>query len=336
MTNQPDNAADARTVPFGKLPLRLVQAGIFRTLARTELAVYIAIAGHVNGETWEAWPSVSTIAQCAGVCDRTARRSIARLEESGLLTVRRGRGRRVFSRYELATKGDALAVTFSDRKTGHPRAKKVTPEPDKGTSSTRKGDTPRVQQRTENSGTTIATEATTADAAAGSKQEAEVRRRLRSAGIGNPTLRELARMPGITPELVEREAARLNGTGKGPPILIENLRSASNARSPARCCAPGEEKGDRMTQLPNHLIPIESPRTELVNELGCTRDELGTAKGLLLDSIAQARLAVAGDEFGAALAALEEALESARECDRLAEEIETLTNRLEGSHDDCA
>ena len=86
-----DNPArDADDIAFGKIPLAMVTAGTFAGLTRSCLAVYLAIAGHVNGVTWQAWPTIPTIARCAGVTHRTVQRATARLEQLGLIMVERG------------------------------------------------------------------------------------------------------------------------------------------------------------------------------------------------------------------------------------------------------
>lgn len=62
-------------------------------LARSDVAVLIAILDHINTARGDAWPSVDTIAIEAGVDRSTATRSIARLVGNGHLIRERGEGR---------------------------------------------------------------------------------------------------------------------------------------------------------------------------------------------------------------------------------------------------
>ena len=69
-----------------------------------------------------------------------------------------------------------------------------------------------------------------ADAAAAAgvdKNGGDVIEALQLVGIGNPTRTQLAGAPGVTAELVRSESDKLNGTGKGAGILVENIRTAA-------------------------------------------------------------------------------------------------------------
>ncbi|MFE9959809.1 helix-turn-helix domain-containing protein [Micromonospora sp. NPDC005299] len=63
-----------------------------RDLKPTERLVLVAIASFTNRETGEAFPSVATIADHAGVSPRTLHRVIARLVAVGRLVVRKVAG----------------------------------------------------------------------------------------------------------------------------------------------------------------------------------------------------------------------------------------------------
>lgn len=60
---------------------------------KTDLLVLLAIADNANEETFEAWPSVETIARKARVDKRTAQRALRRLEAQGEIVVLRLGGR---------------------------------------------------------------------------------------------------------------------------------------------------------------------------------------------------------------------------------------------------
>ncbi|MGN9917669.1 helix-turn-helix domain-containing protein [Micromonospora palomenae] len=63
-----------------------------RDLPKTERFVLLAIAAHTNYQTGEAFPSVATIAEHAGVSPRTVHRVLAKLVQLGRLVVRKVAG----------------------------------------------------------------------------------------------------------------------------------------------------------------------------------------------------------------------------------------------------
>ncbi|MEU4714679.1 helix-turn-helix domain-containing protein [Micromonospora purpureochromogenes] len=63
-----------------------------RDLRPNERLVLVAIAAHTNYETGDAFPSVATIAEYAGVSPRTVHRVLARLVQLGRLAVRKVAG----------------------------------------------------------------------------------------------------------------------------------------------------------------------------------------------------------------------------------------------------
>jgi DNA-binding transcriptional regulator YhcF (GntR family) len=64
----------------------------------TSLRVYLAVASHADGATGEAFPSVDTIAQVAGVAERETQRALRELELAGWIATF-DRGSRKTSRY---------------------------------------------------------------------------------------------------------------------------------------------------------------------------------------------------------------------------------------------
>lgn len=76
-----------------------------RDLRPNERLVLVAIAAHTNRDG-DAWPSVSTIAEYAGVSVRTVQRALARLVQLGRIAVRRVAG--IATRvYRLVLGGDS-------------------------------------------------------------------------------------------------------------------------------------------------------------------------------------------------------------------------------------
>jgi hypothetical protein len=98
----------------------MISAGVIAGLARSELAVYLVIAGHIDGRDWSARPAIDTIAELAGMDPRTAQRNLARLEAKGLIRVARGGGRNKTNTYTLTTDPGGLPGTSCEEKPRHP------------------------------------------------------------------------------------------------------------------------------------------------------------------------------------------------------------------------
>ncbi len=103
---------------YGRIPTKVVTAGALARLSRSELAVYLVIAAHVNGNSWSAWPSVQTIARLGGMGERTAQRATRQLVERGLISVQLGGGRGRSNHYTLRLPPGAEAQELQD---GRPR-----------------------------------------------------------------------------------------------------------------------------------------------------------------------------------------------------------------------
>ncbi|SBT51970.1 helix-turn-helix domain-containing protein [Micromonospora auratinigra] len=84
-----------------------------KDLRPNERLVLVAIAAHTNGNG-EAWPSVATIAEYAGVSTRTVQRALAKLVQLGRLAVRQAAN--VATRvYRLVTGQPAVSGGDSER-----------------------------------------------------------------------------------------------------------------------------------------------------------------------------------------------------------------------------
>ena len=95
-------------VPYGKVPFYMVTPGIVGDLNRSELALYLVICAHVNGETWIAYPSVWTLANKTGLSQRTVQRTTKRLQKKGMIEVESRRGRGNTNNYKVVTKPDTM------------------------------------------------------------------------------------------------------------------------------------------------------------------------------------------------------------------------------------
>ncbi len=117
MIEDADNPTGGRQrEPFGKLPVRILECGGLASMTkRSELAVYVAIALHVDGSTWSAYPSVATIMRLTGASERTVQRAIHALADRGLVQVHAGGGRGLTNTFTLATNTTADGALSEDK-----------------------------------------------------------------------------------------------------------------------------------------------------------------------------------------------------------------------------
>ena len=85
---------------YAIVPFAVSTSAAFKSLSAGHLKVYIALASHANAER-VCWPKVETLAETAGVTDRTVHAAIKQLVELGLLVVSIGGGRKNTNRYQL-------------------------------------------------------------------------------------------------------------------------------------------------------------------------------------------------------------------------------------------
>lgn len=73
------------------------------------------LATFADNDTGVCWPSMATLADVSGLAERTVRRAVAELEESGVMKVDRGKGR-AGNRYTLLYVKNAVPLTvFMER-----------------------------------------------------------------------------------------------------------------------------------------------------------------------------------------------------------------------------
>ena len=116
-------AADA----FGRVPYWILDTGLVAAMSDVDAKVYLVVAAHVNGRSWDASPGQERIAQLVGKTERTVRRSLRRLETRGLIQTKRGSGPQHPNTYTLAMKPDTLDVRFAELKTGQIGTQNRTP-----------------------------------------------------------------------------------------------------------------------------------------------------------------------------------------------------------------
>jgi len=103
------------SVQFGRVPTAVVTSGIVKCLDRYELALYLALAAHVDGVSWAAEVGNEKLRAITGMSERTVQRVAKRLIRKGLLTVQTGGGRKRCNRYTLSINPVIYGDTLSRR-----------------------------------------------------------------------------------------------------------------------------------------------------------------------------------------------------------------------------
>ena len=106
--------APAHEMPYGRLPVAIVESGVVRELTEADVKVLLAIAYHWRSSEWEAHPSKETIARLTGLAERSVLRALNRLEDAGVLEIQRGGGQRVSNVYRPSANSDPGVLTATD------------------------------------------------------------------------------------------------------------------------------------------------------------------------------------------------------------------------------
>lgn len=233
---------------YGKLPTAVCTGGALEKLCRNELAVYLQIAAYIDGSSWDAWPSVATIARAAGCTRRTVQRSVAKLEKRGLIRVTTGGGRKGPNVYRLTTEwitegadgdgggrqscdagGGVKSVARGGRQNDFEGASKPTGGGVKTSPRGRQAHDTRTAQQQEQQNSRGTAAGASDENGRPEKNNGHLRSTLVAAGIGEPTLSQLAAEPRLTVGIVQDIAGESRSRGKGPGIIIENIRTALEA-----------------------------------------------------------------------------------------------------------
>jgi len=214
---------------WGRFPFWLVNSGVWAALKPADRAVFGVIAAH-TGRDWASRPSLTRIADLAGLKRGTVCVAIQRLEAGGIIDVERGGGRGNANTYRLVING-LRRGTVSEGET-------VCPDGDKRSAPTAETVCAHGGNglRRPDGNRTDRTEQNRPAAADG------VRGELARHGISEPKLSELASLAGLTRGMVRDLAARI-GKAKNPggllvtlieregPQLVEAARSKAEART---------------------------------------------------------------------------------------------------------
>ena len=248
------NTADGR---WFRLWSSLVDHGVIKKLSLAECRTLIVMAKFANRETWEAWPSIATIAQQAGLTIRPVEKAITRLEELGVLTkVQAGGGRGRSTVWQLSEPGRPRPKTPSHEtvfsKTVFPETKNTVP---------RDGGTRRGTRRSSSS-TANPAPATVAPAdehaAAGQDQVQEVERVLAVHKIGRTRRENLARQAAEAGVSSTRITEVLDATDGGPGLKIAKVEDLIDAAHAVR------ERAEAKVQTDAERIQAEAAEREAV------------------------------------------------------------------------
>jgi len=231
-----------KNAQFGKVYFQPIDAGMLARMTGSAAKVYIVLTAHAHFEDGGVCrPAIGRIAELAGIGRSTAVESIKLLEDIAAIKVCRGTGRGFSSEYVICSsvvlKGPAHRTLSTPIKGPAHRTlseKRVQIHRLKGPDSPAKGSSPLDPNRVEQSRTEQQQASPAGNAAAVSKpkeqektnHKQEIFDALRAVGIGKNAWARFAAMPGISVELIYREAAKLDGTNLGIPILMANIEAA--------------------------------------------------------------------------------------------------------------
>lgn len=248
------NASIHHDQPFGKIPLKLVQSGIISELNCSELKVFVAISGYINGKTWSCYPSVKTLADNAGVSVRTVQRATSNLEAKGILFITPSAGRNFTNIYTISPEYTKLNNTVSG---SAPMTPIVSPVQELGgdkktyqgcqnttggvTELAIGGDTQGViltdEQIKHSNSNADANNISNSLKAGSSNQSAhlspdqadKIYTMLSEVGISDPTRARLLATPGISQNIVCCEISKGKSGSKGNGAIINNILARAEA-----------------------------------------------------------------------------------------------------------
>lgn len=253
---------DGVYVPFGAVPFNLVASGAIQRLTeRSDVAVYLVLAAHCRAGTWTASPSLNRIAELSGVGLRTVPRAVDRLVRAGVVTVERGGGAGITTRYHLVTNCATMNGTVSSKELrqqgGIVSALKLCHSEGKTVPSKGENCAIRVAQEDreekEDSSRPLA--------AADESITEQNRRALQATGMGRSSVDELAATAGVTPASVEVEWRKVQAKGGEIGMLVENLRARARQAVVAeadaeRRAAQKRAKAQQRERAQDALLPL--------------------------------------------------------------------------------
>lgn len=209
---------------FGRIPFRIVAAGLLAKMTAADVKVFTTIAAHASKD-WQARPSVKRIAELTGLTERGVWLALARLQRLRVLTIHSGGGRGVANTYLLTQNPEATFRVLAQipksrtRKPEHPSPETLNgharnPECPSSETLNRCAQNPEQAftptERTENEQNRTARNA----AADG------VRAELTRYGITEPKLSELGSLPGLTVNIVRDLAGRIGKAANPGGLLV--------------------------------------------------------------------------------------------------------------------
>jgi len=210
-----------------RLELCRDQGGRLHQVKGSAHGVYLALRLHANAETGIAWPAVDTIASGLGISRRSVQIALRSLEQAGMIReISKGGGRKSEGKYCTAGYQITPPSGATDCASKSTRgATDCAPRPFRGATECSQGRNPLRggAQPTAPEEVLRGIEEQQQDAAA----DPGLARALKLAGVAEPARSELVELPGITPRLIREKSAWCRDRGKGVPVLIAELRLAS-------------------------------------------------------------------------------------------------------------
>ncbi len=244
-------------IQFGRVPYGMIDAGLIADLKPAAAKVYLVLLAHADQE-WRARVGMRRMAKLAGVMVGSVSRSVAQLRSAGLIDTNRVSNGQAMT-YWITTAsgrdrspvGERLSVHSTVN--GHNTDRSPTSDP-----TVHPRDQNRSPGRERNRGTEIEQQQSSNAAAGNDDPPCPIRRALIAAGVGDPARSELAELPGITAKLVRDKAAWCRERGKGPPVLIDELRLTSEQHT--------ERERQRQARQATAAEREPPPETEFTSE----------------------------------------------------------------------
>lgn len=233
-------AAGAEPVRFGRVPIAATRRHL-PAMTGADAKVTLALACYAD-RGFACRPAVQTLAADTRLDRRTVQRCLNRMSAIGFLELDRGGGRAHANTMRMVAgppENSGTSAALSDGETAATQPPIATTKGGITVPKGRRGDpetaarVPPEQNRTELNSSRAAA---AADLAIEPEPEpdqtgpdAELLAALAAAGVGEPKRGELARRPGVTPDLVRRVAEQANAQGKGTGWLILRLEDLAAA-----------------------------------------------------------------------------------------------------------
>lgn len=234
--------------------------------------VLISLAERANAEG-KCWPSIADTAKRANLSTRAVKKSIQKLISMGELSItRKGGGRRLSNHYRLTLEnGERQFTVLSEEKANSGSGNSEIP-----CSETVNHGSPEPKNEPSIHQQHLAPEKNgvvqfTVSKGQNSRHAADVCRALELAGIREPARSDLATLPNMSPELVERIAREVRASNGRGGVLIAALRDASMRAGECAAAFDGDVQieANRISAEDAALAGLAEMRDNELEEVRC-------------------------------------------------------------------